>query len=84
MKKKLSLTSMEPYIRFEMREGVAVFRLTDDFIDMVLDFEAMVKFLDTFEAVEKSSEVSAMLFLGSKSCFSPGRADMFLEKLKRR
>ena len=51
---------------------------------MVLDFEAMVKFLDTFEAVEKSSEVSAMLFLGSKSCFSPGRADMFLEKLKRR
>ena len=35
MKKKLSLTSIEPYIRFEIREGVAVFRLTDDIIDTV-------------------------------------------------
>ncbi|HCO93153.1 MAG TPA: hypothetical protein DIU00_04245, partial [Phycisphaerales bacterium] len=36
------------------------------------------------EAAEKSSEVTAMLFLCDKSCFSPWRADMFLEKLKRR
>jgi len=84
MKKNLSLTSLEPFIRFEIREGVAVFRLTDDIIDMVLDLKAMVKFLDTFEAAEKSSEVTAMLFLCDKSCFSPWRADMFLEKLKRR
>jgi len=84
MKKKLSLTSLEPFIRVEIREGIAVFKLTDDVIDMVLDLEAMVKFVDTFEAAEKSSEVTAMLFLGSKSCFSPGRADVFLEKLKRR
>lgn len=33
MKKNLSLTSLEPFIRFEIREGVAVFRLTDDIID---------------------------------------------------
>jgi enoyl-CoA hydratase/carnithine racemase len=83
MKKNLSLTSLEPFIRFEIREGIAVFRLTDDIIDMVLDLKAMVKFLDTFEAAEKSSEVTAMLFLCDKSCFSPGHADMFLEKLKR-
>ena len=43
----------------------------------------MAKFLDTFEAAEKSSEVTAILFLSSKSCFNPGRVDMFLEKLKR-
>ena len=42
MKKNLSLTSLEPFIRFEIREGVAVFRLTDDIIDMVLDLKAMV------------------------------------------
>ena len=84
MKKKLSLTSIEPFIRVEIREGVAVFRLTDDVIDMALDLKAMVKFWDIFEAFEKSSEVTVMLFLGSKSCFSPERADAFLEKLKRR
>ncbi|MEA3224406.1 MAG: enoyl-CoA hydratase/isomerase family protein [Planctomycetota bacterium] len=84
MKKNLSLTSIEPFIRVEIREGVAVFRLTDDVIDMALDLKVMVKFWDIFEAFEKSSEVTAMLFLGSKSCFSPERADAFLEKLKRR
>jgi len=84
MKKNLSLANLEPFIRTEILEGVAVFRLTDDVIDMVLDLEVTAKFLDTFEAAEKSSEVTAMLFLGSKSCFSPGRADTFLEKLKRR
>jgi len=81
MKKNLSLTSIEPFIRFEMREGVAVFRLTDDVIDMALDLKQMAKFWDIFDASEKSSEVSAMLFIGTKHCFSPERCDLLFEGL---
>ena len=81
MKEKPPSTGIEPFIRTEISEGVAVFRLTDDVIDIALDLKKMAKFWDIFDASEKSSEVSAMLFIGTKHCFSPERCDLFFEGL---
>ena len=82
MKEELSFGDFKPFLNIEVRDKVVVIRFTDDVIDIALDLDVIGRLWDLLHTLSTSTEVSAILFIGTKLCFSPQRADTFWQEFR--